>query len=140
MGVLQGAVLSPFIFSLHTDSLSSCHGRLPKYADYFVLCNSYSKCSDQEGLDDDLYRLVTWRQQTRKLLHSVKLVNCSKSELLRHMRKLAGKDADSQIVLELLTTALPPNIQDVLTVCCDEQSGEALTRRCPLDVQGHNVV
>ncbi len=41
------------------------------------------------------------RQQTRKVLQGVKLDNRSPSELLRHMRKLAGKDADSQLVLEL---------------------------------------
>ncbi len=45
------------------------------------------------------------RQQTRNLLQGVKLDNRSPSELLRHMRKLEGKDADSQLVLELWTTA-----------------------------------
>ncbi len=68
------------------------------------------------------------RQQKRKLLQGVKLDNRSPSELLRHMRKLAGKDADSQLVLELWTTALPSNIQDMLIVCCDEQTGEAQAR------------
>ncbi len=59
-GVLQGAVLSPFLFSLHTYYLSSCHSILLKYVDNFVPGNSYSKCSGQEGLDDDLSHLVTW--------------------------------------------------------------------------------
>ncbi len=31
------------LFSLHTDSLTSRHCRLLKYADDFVLCNSYNK-------------------------------------------------------------------------------------------------
>ncbi len=56
--VLTG--LSPFQLSLPTDPLVTCHSRLLKYPDDFVLDNSYSKCSDQDGLDDDLPRLVTW--------------------------------------------------------------------------------
>ncbi len=40
------------------------------------------------------------------------------------MRKLAGKDADSQLVLELWNTALPFYIQGILTLCCDEQTGK----------------
>ncbi len=52
--------LYPFLFSLYADSLSSCHSRLLKYADNFVLYNSYSKYSGQKELDDDLYRLATW--------------------------------------------------------------------------------
>ncbi len=60
VGVQQKGVLSPFLFSLHSDSLLSYHSKLLKYVDHFVLCNSYSKCSDQEVLDDDLHRLVTW--------------------------------------------------------------------------------
>ncbi len=65
------------------------------------------------------------RLQTNKLLQGVKLDNRSPSELLRHTRKFAEKDADFQPVLELWTTALPSNTQDMLTVCCDEQTGEA---------------
>ncbi len=57
VGVPQGAILSSFLFTLHTDSLASCHSRLLKYADDFVLCNSFNKCSEHEGLDNDLRRL-----------------------------------------------------------------------------------
>ncbi len=45
------------------------------------------------------------RRQTHELLQGVKLNNCSPSELLRRMRKLADKDADSPQVLQLWTTA-----------------------------------
>ncbi len=38
------AFLSPFLLPLHTNSLSSCHSRLLKYADDFMLDNSYRKC------------------------------------------------------------------------------------------------
>ncbi len=62
------------------------------------------------------------------ILTSVTLNNRSPSELLRLGRKLAGKDAVFQLVLQLWTTAIPPNIQDMLTVCCDEQTGEAKAR------------
>ncbi len=68
------------------------------------------------------------RQQSRNLLKGVQLDNHSPSKLFRHMRKLAGKDADSQLVLELWSTALPSTIQEMLTVCCDEQTGEAQAR------------
>ncbi len=54
VGVLQGAILSSSHFSLHTASLSSCHSTLLKYDDDFVLCYSYSKGSNQEGLGADL--------------------------------------------------------------------------------------
>ncbi len=40
MGVPQGAVLSLFLFSLRTDSLSPCHSRLLKYANHFVPCTA----------------------------------------------------------------------------------------------------
>ncbi len=69
---LTPLVLSTFLFSLHTDSLSSCHSRLLKYADDFMLCNSYIKCSDQEGLDDDLHRLVTWSSDHGLLISKTK--------------------------------------------------------------------
>ncbi len=67
-------------------------------------------------------------QQTRKLLQGVKLDNHSPSELLRPIRKLAGKNADSQLVLELWTPNFPSNMQDKLTVCCNDQTGEAQAR------------
>ncbi len=77
VGAPQEAVLSPFLFSLHTDSLSPCHSRLLKYVDDFVLCNSYSKCSDQEGLDDDLHRLgVIWSADHGLLINKSKCVEC----------------------------------------------------------------
>ncbi len=76
VGVPQGAVLSPFLFSLHTDSLTSHHSRLLKYADDFVLCNSYNKCTDQEGLDEDLHRLVTWSADHGLLINKTKCAEC----------------------------------------------------------------
>ncbi len=76
MGVPQGAVLSPFLFSVHTDSLTSRHGRLVKYADDFALCNSYNKYSNQEGLDEDLHRLVTWSADHGLLINKTKCAEC----------------------------------------------------------------
>ncbi len=75
-GVPLGAVLSPFPFALHTDSLSSCHNKLLKYADDFVLCNSYSKCFDQEGLDDDFQHLVTWSDDHGLLRNKTECAEC----------------------------------------------------------------
>ncbi len=76
MGVLQGAVLSHFVFSLQNGSLTSRHCRLLKYADDFVLCNSYSKCSDQKGLDDDLSRLVPWSANHGLIITKQKCIEC----------------------------------------------------------------
>ncbi len=76
MGILPGAHLSPFLFSLHADSLTSCHSRLLKYADEVVLSNSYSKCSDQDGLGDDLCRLATWSSDHGLNISMIKYVEC----------------------------------------------------------------
>ncbi len=76
VGVLYGAVLFFFEFSLQTDSLSSCHSKLLKYADDFVLCNSYSKFPDQEGLNDKLYRIATWSADRVLIKSKTKCVEC----------------------------------------------------------------
>ncbi len=76
LGVPQGAVLPPFLFALHIDSLTSRHCRLLKYADDFVLCNSYNNCIDQEGLDEDLHRLVTWSADRGLLINKTKCAEC----------------------------------------------------------------
>ncbi len=52
--------------------LTSRHCRLLKYADDFVLCNSYKNCTDQEGLDEDLHRLVTWSADHGLLINKTK--------------------------------------------------------------------
>ncbi len=54
MGVPWGAVLSHFLFSVHTNCVSYCRRSLPKYVDDFVVGNSYIKGFDQEGLVADL--------------------------------------------------------------------------------------
>ncbi len=79
--------LYPFLFSLYADSLPSCHSRLLKYADDFVLSNSYSKYSDQKGLDDDLFRLATWSADHGLVIKKTKCVKslfyskCTSSQL-----------------------------------------------------------
>ncbi len=76
LGAPLGAVLSPFLSSLHIDSLSYCHSELLKYADDFLLCYSYSKCSGQEWLDDDLHRRVTWSADDGLLINKIECVEC----------------------------------------------------------------
>ncbi len=57
--VLCSEPLFTILFSLHTDSRTACHRRLLMYVDGFVVGNSYSKCSDQEGPGNDLFHLPT---------------------------------------------------------------------------------
>ncbi len=66
----------PFLSSLHIDPLSYCHSKLLKYTDDFLLCYSYSKCSGQEWLDDDLHRRVTWSADDGLLINKSECVQC----------------------------------------------------------------
>lgn len=75
-GVLQRAFLSPFPFSSHTDSVTSCHSRLLKYVDNCVLSRPYSKCSDQKGLDNDVTRLATWGVNYGLIISKIKCAVC----------------------------------------------------------------
>ncbi len=44
--------------------------------DDFVLGNSCSKCSDKDGLDEDLQRLVTWSADHGLIINKNKCVGC----------------------------------------------------------------
>ncbi len=59
-GVLQGAVLSPFLLSVQTDSLTSCHSTL----------------LTKKGLDDHLSRLATWSADHGLIITRTKCVEC----------------------------------------------------------------
>ncbi len=47
-----------------------------EYADDFVLCNSYNKCTDYEGLDEDLHHRVTWSADHGLLINKTKCAEC----------------------------------------------------------------
>ncbi len=56
--------------------LSSGHSRLLRYADDFVPGNSYRKCSDQDGLDDELSRRSTWSAYHGLIINKNKCAEC----------------------------------------------------------------
>ncbi len=47
-----------------------------EYADDFVLCNSYNKFTDYEGLYEDLHRRVTWSVDHGLLINVTKCAEC----------------------------------------------------------------
>ncbi len=55
---LYRTVLYTTFIQRKAGCLSFCHSGLLKYAEDFVFDNSYSKCSGQEGLDDDYGVLI----------------------------------------------------------------------------------
>jgi hypothetical protein len=75
-GVLQGAVLSPFLFNMYTDSLrSSSPSVLIKYADDIALGNGMNSLPDQLRSKTELEAITTWSQNNDLFLNPVKC-NC----------------------------------------------------------------
>ncbi len=100
---LPGAIHSPFLFSLHADSLTSWHSSLLKNADDIVFGNSYSKCSDQDGLGDDLSRLATWSSDHGLNISKTKCVECL----------VYSKNTSSQLLFSFLNREVISHEQSV---------------------------
>jgi hypothetical protein len=84
-GVLQGAVLSPFIFASHLDSLMSDNVLLLKYADDLTV-GSPAKSDEQcRILSDEMQVIFTWSKENGLLLNKSKCV-----EILFHFRNCRG--------------------------------------------------
>jgi hypothetical protein len=76
-GVLQGAVLSPALFSLLTDSLVSHNSsHLLKYADDTTLANKLKSASDFELLNESLRAIEDWSAENSLVLNNAKCVEC----------------------------------------------------------------
>ena len=76
-GVLQGAVLSPYLFSTYiSDLVVSPPAKLIKYADDVVLCQSVSNQSDFLSLSDNLTATDNFSLQAGLHLNSSKCFEC----------------------------------------------------------------
>ena len=76
-GVLQGAVLSPYLFSTYiSDLFVPSPAKLIKYADDVVLCQSISNQSDFLSLSNNLAATYNFSQQSGLSLNSSKCFEC----------------------------------------------------------------
>ena len=76
-GVLQGAVLSPYLFSTYiSDLFVPSPAKLIKYADDVVLCQSISDQSDFLSLSDNLASTYNFSMQSGLHLNSSKCFEC----------------------------------------------------------------
>jgi hypothetical protein len=76
-GVLQGAVLSPVLFSLHTDSLTSVNSNnVVKYADDTVVAGKSSDAADIENFQQSLNNIQKWSTENGLLLNKLKSLEC----------------------------------------------------------------
>jgi hypothetical protein len=76
-GVLQGAVLSPLLFSMYTDSLKSTNSNaIVKYADDTVIAGKVKCVSDSEGFQNSIQEICSWSSQNDLLLNKSKCLEC----------------------------------------------------------------
>ncbi|BHF79320.1 hypothetical protein SprV_0602244000 [Sparganum proliferum] len=76
-GVLQGSILSPHLFALHTDDLRSPNDcLLVKYADDVVVGNPPKSQTHLRSLKDDLNHVLAWSEENGLLINNQKSVLC----------------------------------------------------------------
>jgi hypothetical protein len=76
-GVLQGAVLSPFLFNLYTDAIQSTRVSIfIKYADDFALGSRYRTAEDANQLQDELTTVLNWSAENDLRMNSEKCNLC----------------------------------------------------------------
>jgi hypothetical protein len=82
-GVLQGAVLSPFLFACYVDSLRSSECVMLKYADDITLGHPAKSAEQCRIIDENVQNVITWSNSHGLILNRTKCV-----EMLMHLRKL----------------------------------------------------
>ncbi|BHF80866.1 hypothetical protein SprV_0702399400 [Sparganum proliferum] len=76
-GVLQGSILSPRLFFLHTDDLRSPNDcLLVKYADDVVVGHSLKSQTHLRSLKDGLNHVLAWSEENGLLINNQKSVQC----------------------------------------------------------------
>jgi hypothetical protein len=76
-GVLQGAVLSPALFSILTDSLTSNNSNLIlKYADDSVIAGQLKSADDFKEFETSIEDMCSWSRTNNLILNKAKCVEC----------------------------------------------------------------
>jgi hypothetical protein len=106
-GVLQGAVLSPIFFSLHTASLQSANENIIiKYADDTVIAGQLKSINDSSKLQSSVSEVDHWSKENGLLLNKSKCIEC-----VFKLRSLPTNPVNSPVVLDGIPVKSDPSVK-----------------------------